>query len=407
VGLRFLRGAAFAAASSLSAFACAAEFASTNSLLLNAIEANEGEMEIDVSSILPDSPQAAAPTISAGSTFRSLLPASLVLDQSIEWNPLTAVGRFFEQLDEGSWITGAEATFMQVDADSHGRINLSFDDSDTAGTDYRGIAGEGFEASTVAPRIWAGRQLTPKWAIVVRYWEVSEAASTTPDSPPGQVNLPNFATLEEFRSLSMSTFDIEGVRSFTVSGFKLDASVGGRHATHSYRNSIEAFGVFTTGNFVNMDLSNGGSFEGDGVTYALTARRQIFDLPAYLFVSGRGSSLVGTSDTFARAIGTVASAPSSPLVGAATVRRNNAEASATIAEFQAGLQVEQELQYIPAVAFFRAAFEYQYWNINALNVGGAGFGGTIGDLTTNSFSRINGDPSVKMMGLALATGLTW
>jgi hypothetical protein len=344
---------------------------------------------------------------SRAGVFRGLLPVNFVLDQSLEPNPVAALTRFYEQLDEGSWIVGAEATFMDVDADSDGRITLSFDDSDTAGTDFRGISGTGLNSPAVAPRIWVGRQFTPKWGLVVRYWEMSDSATTAPATPPGQVNLPNFATIQEFGTLSLSALDVEGVRSFSWLGCKFDAAVGARHATLDFRSSIQAFGVFTTGNFVNMELSNGGSFEGDGVTYGLTARRQIFDLPVWLFVSGRGSSLIGSSDTFARSVGTIASSPSAPLVGAATVRRNNADANATIAEFQTGVQVESALKCMPASAFFRAAFEYQYWNIDARNVGGAGFGGTINDLTTNSFSAINGDPSVKMLGLSLATGLAW
>lgn len=372
--------------------------------LFEAIDSNE----IDLSTALAADSTAPIPAISTDSTpFRHLLPVSLVLDQSFELNPATGFMRFVDQLDEGSWIAGAEATFMDVDADSDGRITLSFNDSRTAGVDYSGIAGTGLNSPAVAPRLWAGRQLTPKWAVIVRYWELSDSATTNPAAPAGQTNLPNFATIQEFGTIEMSAFDVEGVRSLTLYGFKVDAIVGGRHATYSFRNNIQAFGVFTTGNFVNMDLSNGGSFEGDGVTYGLTVRRQVFDLPAFLFVSGRGSSLIGTSDTFARSVGTVASSPSAPLVGAATVSRNGADANASIAELQAGVQCEFELKHVPAAAFFRAAFEYQYWNVDARNVGGAGFGGTIGDLTTNSFSRVNGDPSAKLLGLALATGLTW
>jgi hypothetical protein len=381
---RFFCAFSFGLLAGLAPLLSPAGASANDSLLYQALASNENEIDVDIATSWKY--EAAVPKLNtAASNGRCLVPVSLILDQSIELNPANAFMRFVDQLEEGSWITGAEATFMDVDADSDGRITLS----------------------VVAPRVWVGRQFTPKWAVIVRYWEMSDSATTAPATPAGQVNLPNFATIQEFNQVELKTFDVEGVRSFTLWGVKLDAAVGGRHASYSFRNNIEAFGVFTTGNFVNMDLSNGGSFEGDGVTYGLTARKQIADLPAFLFVSGRGSSLIGTSDTFARAVGTVASSPSSPLVGAATVRRNGADANATIAEFQAGLQAEFELKYLPAAAFFRAAFEYQYWNVDARNVGGAGFGGTINDLTTNSFSRVNGDPSIKMLGLALATGLTW
>jgi hypothetical protein len=116
--------------------------------------------------------------------------------------------------------------------------------------------------------------------------------------------------------------------------------------------------------------------------------------------------LWGRTDSFGSAAGTVASSPSAPLVGAATVTRNNAQSDLEILEAQIGVQWEFELRYFPATAFFRTAFEYQNWNITGPPTGGAGFGGTIGDLTTNSFASANlGDTHLK--GASFATGFTW
>ena len=58
-------------------------------------------------------------------------------------------------------------------------------------------------------------------------------------------------------------------------------------------------------------------------------------------------------------------------------------------------------------AFFRTAFEYQHWNINGLPTGGAGFGGTIGNLTTNSFASANARGDAQLYGVSIATGFTW
>ena len=114
----------------------------------------------------------------------------------------------------------------------------------------------------------------------------------------------------------------------------------------------------------------------------------------------------GHSDSYGRAVGAVASSPSAPLVGAATVTRNNADSNLVISEFQLGVQFEFALRRIPANAFFRTALDYQYWDINGPPTGGAGFGGTIGNLTTNSFSSA-GLGDTQLVGLALGTGFTW
>lgn len=57
-------------------------------------------------------------------------------------------------------------------------------------------------------------------------------------------------------------------------------------------------------------------------------------------------------------------------------------------------------------AFFRAAVEYQMWDVDGPPTGGAGFGGTIGELTTNSFASA-GLGGANMVGLALGAGFTW
>jgi hypothetical protein len=57
------------------------------------------------------------------------------------------------------------------------------------------------------------------------------------------------------------------------------------------------------------------------------------------------------------------------------------------------------------IPFFRTTFEYQNWSIHGLPTGGAGFGGTIGELTTNSFASA-GIGRANLVGLSLARGST-
>ncbi|MGI8981927.1 MAG: hypothetical protein ACR2FY_22065 [Pirellulaceae bacterium] len=305
-----------------------------------------------------------------------------------------------------SWFTGAEITFMGYDARTGGRINLSFDDSGTAGTDYSVRDGNNAQSLTYTPRIWIGRQFGEKWGVVGRFWNLTDFTTHRPEPVPGQVNLTNFATKTEFDRARLYTIDIEAIRSFTPGKWKIDGTIGARQASILTDAKIDVFGVFTTGNFVNMSLSNGFKFDGAGVTSALIGRRQIGQSNAHLFLGVRASQLWGRTDSFGRAVGTVADSPSAPLVGAATVTRNNAIADMTIAELQVGVQWDFPIESAPMLAFFRTSFEYQNWSVNGPLTGGAGFGGTIGTLTTNSFSRA-GVGEAQLYGLAIATGFTW
>jgi hypothetical protein len=282
---------------------------------------------------------------------------------------------------------------------------MSFNDSDTAGVDLTMDGGRAHEDLGYAPRLWLGRQWG-RFGVVGRYWHLDDFESGPAPLVPGTTPLAHFATITHETNVDMYTADLEGTVSFSPGKWKFDSSVGARHIDMSANSKLTAFGVFTTGNFVNMALSNGNGFEGTGVTSGLAARRQLGDSYAHLFFSGRGSYIDGFSDSFGRSVGSVASSPSAPLVGAATVTRNTSEAEVTIAEFQAGIQFDVPLERFPAQAFFRTAFEYQNWNLTGKPTGGAGFGGTINDLTTNSFASA-GLGDIHLYGLALAAGFTW
>jgi len=307
-------------------------------------------------------------------------------------------------------FAGAEVTFLNVDAPTGGLITLSFSDTTAPGVSTVSFRdGDGVDQFGFAPRLWLGFQLNDRWGIVSRYWSMNETQSARPPTAtPGFTPTgTNFATIEETSRARLSTLDLEGVRSISAGEWKLDASVGARHAAYSTHSEIFAFGVFTTGNFVNLTLQNGLDFEGAGVTTGLMGRRALGQR-AHIFVGGRGSFLAGFSDAFGRSAGTVASSPSAPLVGAATVRRDEADATLVIWETQVGIQWDFPLSNSPATAFFRTAYEYQHWGLGILPTGGAGFGGTIGEITTNSFATApRGPVNANLGGISIAAGFTW
>jgi hypothetical protein len=308
------------------------------------------------------------------------------------------------------FFAGTEATLLNIDARSGGRITATFSDTTAPGVaTFSTVDGNGLNnVFGIGPRIWVGRQFGPKWAIVGRYWDIEKSAMSTPPTP--NPNIPNtgtnFATIFETDRAHLRTADIELVRSFRPGKWKIDGTLGARHAHIGVRSEFLAFGVFTTGNFVNLTLQNGFFFEGEGGTSALNIRRQIGDSPFSIFGTFRASYLGGNTTSFGRADGTVASSPSAPLVGAATVTRANADAELDIFEYQAGMQADFPLQRVPVNAFFRVAFEYQNWDIDAPPTGGAGFGGTIGELTTNSFASA-GIGHAHLYGVTCGTGFTW
>ena len=99
------------------------------------------------------------------------------------------------------------------------------------------------------------------------------------------------------------------------------------------------------------------------------------------FVAG-GLAVGKSADQFSASVfGAVASNPSSPLLGAATVTRSGL--GKTVYGYSIGGGVEMKASHN-----IRLRTEYiydDYGSIESLPVGGAGFGGTIGDLTINSF----------------------
>lgn len=116
--------------------------------------------------------------------------------------------------------------------------------------------------------------------------------------------------------------------------------------------------------------------------------------------------MAGHTNSFGRSAGAVASSPSAPLVGAATVRRNTANSELYMEEIQVGLEWNYALSSLPAMFFVRGGYEFQNWDISGPPTGGAGFGGTIGEITTNSFASA-GLGSMQLNGISFATGLTW
>ncbi|MDX8540529.1 outer membrane beta-barrel protein [Mesorhizobium abyssinicae] len=138
--------------------------------------------------------------------------------------------------------------------------------------------------------------------------------------------------------------------------------------------------VFTTGHFGCVGLS---TFFDDVKTLGhVRGIAGVEITPSLLgFVAG-GLAIGKSPETIgASAGGMMASPPSTPLIGAATVQRSN------MAETIYGWTIGGGLQVKVGHGFrLRGEYMYDKYKGHDIAVGGAGFGGTIGELTTNSFT---------------------
>ena len=145
---------------------------------------------------------------------------------------------------------------MHVRSQTGGRITASFSDTTAPGVATSAFNDEsGLEDWAYAPRVWLGLQATDKWGARGRYWRLTGVDVHAPDANPAiPTTGTNFATIFMTDNTEAWTADFEAVRSDEWGQWKADTFVGGRHASFSTNSDLLAFGVFTTGNFINMTL---------------------------------------------------------------------------------------------------------------------------------------------------------
>lgn len=312
----------------------------------------------------------------------------------------------------GSNFFGAmDPLFLQTEPRTGGVGNITFNDNTTTGVDLQLRGNDGVHDEAFAPRAFFGW----RWAFATgarlgaqaRFMDLQDAISQPARLTPGTTALQNFSTELETSEFDLYTGDIEAAAAYSLWGATLEGTYGLRSARFNVESWIGVFGVFTSGNFVNLQLSNGSAFEGDGHVKGYSLSYRLPWAPVSLFVGRRTSRLEGESDSFARVVGSVASSPNPPLVGAATVTRNNVTTSELeIGETRYGLQADFGAPGQRFRPFGRLSYERMEWAIHGPPTGGAGFGGTIGNLTTNSFVSA-GLGGTRLDGWALALGMVF
>lgn len=306
-----------------------------------------------------------------------------------------------------SFVGGVEATFLapiRSGGTDFVRYDLVNSVNNTFTTDEDNVS------IVPAPRVWLGVVNCYGWGAQMRYWELNDNALRNDPFIP----FTTFPTLSgdplgysTVNSVQMYTLDFEATKNFCFGCWDMQAGFGYRHASLDMGDTVAFQSVISHGGGDNFYTASGASllsFEGDGLTFALSGARPTchgFEL----FWSARGSILWGTatssSQTNANVVGPTVSA------GSNNIAIGEVDDELFIGELQLGAQWTHCLPCANGLFFFRGAFEYQYWD-------GVGAG-----TASNSFAeqtavggvaiqtQSGGNSSMDLVGFTIATGITY
>ncbi|MEM8864035.1 MAG: hypothetical protein AAGF31_00630 [Planctomycetota bacterium] len=313
------------------------------------------------------------------------------------------------------WIAGVEATFLAPDLNRGGVSYRLQDEFATYGQLDESFGSEDIDIDDfyVAPRLWLGVQ-HGCWGIVGRYWHL-QAAEAAYDpftfTPPGPTRDFGYFIHNRFEAY---TIDLEGTRSFCCRDFKNIYSFGVRYASLLHDTALSADGQIGNGaggpGVISGNARSNRRAFGTGITTSLSGRKPLFcDSCIHMFYGLRGSVVWGKitnsveTDTIEVTSGATAGSYNGAFAGV-----NDAM---FIGEVQLGAQVDYRVFCFPADAFFRVAFEYQYWDAGegaAAATSFAGFGGPDPAPFSQGQAFAEADGlTLDLVGLSIATGFTW
>lgn len=308
-------------------------------------------------------------------------------------------------------VAGTEAVFLATDING-GRVNWRHDQfaptpafAQQFGPYWGDAALDDFY---VAPRLWLGVQGC-KWGIVGRYFHLRAGENDYQAFDPLASN-PHYSFNANSIFEAYYT-DLEVTRNFCLHGCKNQLSFGARYALLEHHESIYGRVVVDDG-ILEASARSNRQAHGTGLTFGLNGRKPLFPCScAHWFYSARSSILWGcTHNDVETHAGVVANAGATAIAGTIDGARVALEDDLFIGEFQAGIQWDFALRCLPAKAFFRTAFEYQYWDASAGLAGSGSFAGvtssTPGDNQVLARALAPG-LIVDMYGLSVATGFTW
>jgi hypothetical protein len=234
------------------------------------------------------------------------------------------------------------------------------------------------------PRITLGYQ-GECWGFDVRYWRMQEPTEVT------NLDAVNWSGADQQACFRAETLDLEATRLFCWGETQMQWAIGLRYGDANYAGLVNARNAFG----------------GMGLTTALTGVRPIGCSNFSLFYSARASLLwdsCATTSVQALAMYEGDDGWANAVNGASVGTKGNL----FIGEIEVGGQWNYALKCIPANAFIRAAFEYQYWGVTsdscvaAFSAAGS-LDGTLGTATAIA----GGDAHTSLVGFSVGAGITY
>ena len=314
-------------------------------------------------------------------------------------------------------IAGTDVVFLGTDINGQRSTWRHVDNIASTTQRFGQLSGDAaIDDFYVAPRIWLGVQGC-RWGIVGRYFHmrVGEHDYLGLD-PTADYPLYSFNANSIFEAYYT---DIELTRNFCLHGCKNQFTFGARYASIEHHESLFGRAILDHGSLIDGILEAGTksnrAAHGTGLTFSLNGRKPLFcNSCANWFYSGRTSILWGPTLNDVETHSSVVVDPGATIAGAGSidVARTLIDDDLFIGEFQFGIEWNFALKCLPARAFFRTAFEYQYWDASSGLAGADSFAGvtTSGPPATDDQVFVSTQARgliVDMYGLSVATGFTW
>jgi hypothetical protein len=312
-----------------------------------------------------------------------------------------------------NWIVDIDAVWLApIQHQNLGAVGLGY--LDPASTAHNVIIDPSLEFDTrnnsdftLSPRITFGIQ-GECWGVLARYWRL-QTGCVDGLFAPGYGEGRGGEGLQPDSAFKAETLDLEVTR--LLGGDCKDnmyrASFGFRYAQLQEAANLGFSDSVGADNFYQTDVFTKHDFSGPGVTMGLQGLHRVNCSNFNLFFDVRASLLFDANDneyvaTRADWVGGTGSAHQFDEAGASS------NANLFIGEIQLGGQWNLPLKCIPANAFVRLAFEYQYWATShsgiAESISAAGpVAGPLGFAAGQS----SGNTHIDLVGFNIGTGLTW
>jgi len=313
-----------------------------------------------------------------------------------------------------SWIVDIDAVFLAPIQSQHFGVaglatldSRSTPDNVILGTVLGGVETTNDNDFTISPRVTLGVQ-GECWGVLARYWRM-QTGDLDAQFVPGNGLGAGGEGAQGASSFKAETFDLELTRILS-SGCDcgmLRVSGGFRYA-QLHEAADLAFSATNLGlGYYQTSVFAKQNFSGPGLTMGLQGYRPVGCGNFNLFFDARASIIFDTdADNYvATRADWVGTTPGHVFNDALS---SNSNATMFIGEVQAGGQWNLPLKCVPANAFLRVAFEYQYWcTSNAGYAAAISATGPVGNPVGFAAGLSDGDTHVNLVGFNIATGLTW